>query len=278
MARGALTREPRPTTGPRRAPVCVLLEDGDPQLCQRARALAERLALPLREAEEIDANALALVLTGGGLELRDGEAPRTRGVRVDFQPRSITARTRGRPGHAAARQPLLRAIGRRSLRVFDATAGFGDDAIALASVGRRVLAVERSPVVAALLEDGRERALADAALSLCAQRLELRCADSRELLAALSEPPDAVYIDPMYPPKRSRSALPRRQIQLLRRLVGDDRDAGDLLAIALACGAGRVVVKRSPRSPPLGGEPTTSYTGKLVRYDVYHRGRAAAHR
>lgn len=259
---------------PGRAAVCVLLEDGDAARRERAHQLAQRSQLPLRASGEVLPDELALALAGGGLELRRGDRIRERGVRVDFGPRSITPASRARPGHGSPRQPLLRAIGRRSDRVFDATAGFGDDAIALASTGHRVTAVERSAVVALLLEDGRRRALADPRLRASAQRIELHHGDSRELLAALGEPPDAVYIDPMYPTGRSQSALPRRRIQLLRRLVGEDCDARELFEIALRCGAGRVVVKRPPRAEPLAGQPAASHGGKLVRYDVYHGGPA----
>ncbi len=248
--------------------VRVLLETADPSRRDRAAELARRLGLALCEPEDIGCDEVILALSADGLELRGGDAARQRGVRVDFAVRSLAAA--GRPGHAVRSQPLLRAVGRRSGRVFDATAGFGDDAIALASSGYHVTAVERSPVVAALLEDGLTRALADPRLRAGALRLELHCGDSRELLSALAQPPDVVYMDPMYPIDRSKSALPRRQIQLLRCLVGEDDDAGELFETALACGARRVVVKRPRRASPRPGPLADSHTGKLVRYDVYH--------
>jgi 16S rRNA (guanine1516-N2)-methyltransferase len=170
-----------------------------------------------------------------------------------------------------AGQPLPRAIGRKPGFVVVATAGFGGDAFALATLGHRVLAIERSPVVAALLEDGHARALADPQLQETAGRIRIRCADARELLGQLDAPPDAVYIDPMYPaPPRPKTALPRLEIQLLRRLVGTDSGDAELLAAALASGARRVVVKRPPGAPVLPGPRAASHPGKLVRYDVYH--------
>lgn len=249
--------------------VCVLLEPQAPLASQAAHELADRLQLPLLAAADIAAHQLVLAPTAQGLELREGDAPTRRGVKVDFRGRAVTAQSRRRPGHSVAGQPLLRAVGRGSGRVFDATAGFGDDAILLASLGRLVTAVERSPVVAALLEDGRQRALADTQLRESAERLTVRCGDSRALLAALPAGHDVIYLDPMFPPKRRASALPRRPLQLLRRLVGEDPDADALLEAALASGVRRVVVKRSHAAPPLGGRPSSSHAGKLVRYDVY---------
>ena len=233
-----------------RPPVCVLVGAADAGPGNEAflYALAERLGLPICAAEDVAPEALVLALDEAGLELRSGDAPRKHGVRVDFRARVIDRHGRRRPGHASRRQPIVQAIGREPKNVVDATAGFGDDAIALASLGHRVRAIERSPVVAELLADARRRALDDPALREIAERLDIRCGDSRRLLAKPGVPPDAVYIDPMYPQKRSRSALPRRQIQLLRRLVGDDPDACELLRTALSCGATRVVVKRPVRA------------------------------
>jgi 16S rRNA (guanine1516-N2)-methyltransferase len=248
--------------------VYVLAGRGEPDRAERA--LAERLGLGVRAADEAEAKDLLLAIGDEGLELRSGDAPSRRGARVDFRARALTDESRRRPGRLTRAQPLPRAIGRRTRSVLDATAGFGDDAIALASLGYLVTAVERSPIVAALLEDARERALQDAALLDVARRLTVHCADARDWLRRAGEPPDAIYIDPMFPPKRRASALPRLQIQLLRRLVGDDPDAEGLVAAALARGARRVVIKRPLRAPALAGTPSESHSGKLVRYDVHH--------
>jgi len=259
--------------------VCVLAPAGhDAGQDAAAHELARRLGLPLRAAEAIGVADLVLAQTLDGLELREGEAPLRRGVRVDFADRHMGPGGGRRSGHDAAGQPLLRAIGRRNRTVVDATAGFGDDAIALASTGRSVLAIERSPVVAALLEDGHRRALEDESLAAAAARLHIHCGDAREVLRGLEAAPDVVYVDPMYPVPRNKSALPRRAIQLLRRLVGEDAEAHQIVTVALECGARRVVVKRPPRADPLVPTPAERFEGKLVRYDVYFGNRPAATR
>jgi len=251
----------------------VLRDDSEGAVAREAAALAERLALPVLRIAEIAPDDLVLVMGPRGLELRAGDAALRNGAWVDFSARRIPAAGRPRRGHADAGQPLRRALGRRPGFVVDATAGFGDDTIALASWGHRVLAVERSPVVAELLADGLRRALADPALAELAARITLRCADATTALRALECPPDVVYIDPMFAAERTSSALPRKKIQLLRRLVGTDDDAAELVACALASGARRVVVKRSLRAEPLAGRPSASYRGKLIRYDVHVQSR-----
>jgi 16S rRNA (guanine1516-N2)-methyltransferase len=249
------------------APVSVLATAPNGRAADAAR-LAEELGLPLRSSpEQIGRGELVLVIAAAGLELWAGPSRRSGCARVDFASRA----TRRHRGGGVPSPNLQRAVGRRPGRVVDATAGFGADAFALAALGHRVLAVERSPVIVALLEDGRSRALADPRLRAAAGRLQIRCGDSQGLLARLDESPDAVYIDPMYPAaRRAKSALPRLEIQLLRRLVGRESDPGALLTAALSCGARRVVVKRAPAAPALPGPLAASHAGKLARYDVYH--------
>jgi 16S rRNA (guanine1516-N2)-methyltransferase len=73
----------------------------------------------------------------------------------------------------------------------------------------------------------------------------------------------------MFPPKRKKSALAKKSIIVLRDLVGDDMDKGQLFATAFKVARKRVVVKSPDYAEPLGGKPNESFHGKLVRYDVY---------
>jgi len=251
--------------------IVVTIEPGAAGLARQAALLAEELSLPLAEDAAAIGVPLLLMVTATGLELREAASAATKGVRVDFT--AIDLRT-GR-GNLSRRQPLARAIGRASRTVLDATAGLGHDAALLACMGFSVTAVERSPVVAALLQDGLARALADERYrEALGGRLRVIVADARAVLRELDEPPDVVYIDPMFPPKRKASALAKKSIRLLRRVVGDDEDAEELLQTALDGCARRVVVKRSMYARPLGSKPAASVAGKLARYDIYTAGAA----
>ena len=185
-------------------------------------------------------------------------------------------RSRGRLRHEA----LARAVGfkEEALDVIDATAGWGRDAAVLALLGCRVRAVERSPVMAALLEDGLRRAQADAEVGRqLADNLAVIRADARTFLAGLApdDRPDAICIDTMFPP-RSKSAGVGKEMQLCRLISGDDDDAAELLEAALAACPRRTVVKRALRSSPLGDlEPSFTLRQRSTRYDVY-TARAAA--
>ena len=131
--------------------------------------------------------------------------------------------------------------------------------------------VERSPVIAALLADGVQRALAHPETTDAAARLSLYVGEARAALSNLSEPerPDTVYLDPMYP-ETGKKAAKRKEMRLFRRLVGDDLDAGDLLATARQVATRRVVVKRPAKAPALADQkPDAVIPGKTTRFDLY---------
>ncbi|MFQ5993650.1 MAG: class I SAM-dependent methyltransferase [Acidiferrobacterales bacterium] len=161
------------------------------------------------------------------------------------------------------------AIGKRSRTIIDATAGLGHDALLLALMGYEVTAIERSPIIAALLRDGIMRAQEQEKLApALGDRFMLLAGDARKLLPTLETCADVIYLDPMYPPSAKRSALPKKVMRTLRDIVGDDADTGELLSVALKHAQGRVVVKRPSSAMPIS-TPSTSYRGKMVRYDVY---------
>lgn len=241
----------------------VAVRASHPELIPKAQALAAALGLSL----EAEGAALELVVTPVGLALREAGA-RSQPVMVDFSCRRAASR------RAGGRQLLLaRAVGvRRGERptVFDATAGLGQDAFTLAALGCRVTMAERHPVVAALLADGLQRARCDPELSPVASRLTLLVGDAQSFMRdPISLRPDVVLLDPMYPP-RTKQALPKKELRLFRRLVGDDADAGALLEAARGFARRRVVVKRPRHAPPLGGRPAdAALRGTTIRFDLY---------
>lgn len=239
----------------------------EPALARRAAELAERWGLPL--GVDTPGEAPRLVLTPERLELRalDSEGP----VYVDFV--SGTAGHRRRFGGGRG-QEIARAVGLKkgaTPSVLDATAGLGRDAFVLASLGCAVTLVERSPVVAALLEDGLGRAARDAEVAPIVARMRLRCGSAVHIMQQLDEAarPDVVYLDPMYPHRR-KSALVKKEMRLFREVVGEDPDAEALLPAALAVARQRVVVKRPDYAEPLAGRlPTLHIATKNHRFDIY---------
>ncbi|WJW74809.1 class I SAM-dependent methyltransferase [Thiohalobacter sp. IOR34] len=211
----------------------------------------------------LDAEGLALHRAG----------PRPPGaVRVDFAGGALAHRRRFGGGRG---QPLARAVGMRpgfDPWIWDATAGLGRDAFVCASLGCRVTLCERSPWLAALLEDGLRRAAADPELApWLTARMQLCFGDAAERLAVLpvAERPDTVYLDPMYPPGKPGVQV-KKGMRALQELIGPDRDSLRLLEVALRVARRRVVVKRPRRAGWLHDlKPAASIESPKTRYDVY---------
>ena len=81
--------------------------------------------------------------------------------------------------------------------------------------------------------------------------------------------PDVIYLDPMYP-QRTKCALVKKEMRLLRAMVGEDLDAAILLAKARCFARRRVVVKRPRLAPKLGAmEPHAVIQSRNTRFDIY---------
>jgi len=172
-----------------------------------------------------------------------------------------------KPAGFTGKQPLLRALApARGGTVIDATAGLAGDSLKLAMIADRVIAIERNPVVFALMTSALHTARASS-LSL-AKKIEAHYGDAIEQIRQLPAA-DVIFMDPMFPPKRKRSALPPKSVRILRNIVGDDSDDEELLRVARQHALRRVVVKRPLHASPLADDHVALHEGKVVRYEVY---------
>lgn len=173
------------------------------------------------------------------------------------------------------KESIAKAVGLKSLhdnkKVLDATAGLGEDAFILASLGCSVHLIERSPIIAALLQDGLERALQDPPTAPIIRRMKITIGDSIKILKDLPEEerPEIIYLDPMFP-QRQKSALTKLSMRFIRDIVGADYDTEQLLTQALLRAKKRVVVKRPKGAAPVMNKTPNHYIdGKGCRFDVY---------
>jgi 16S rRNA (guanine1516-N2)-methyltransferase len=188
---------------------------------------------------------------------------------IDFVGGAVGHRFRSGEGRG---QALLKAIGFGKgmvPSVVDATAGLGRDAFLMASLGTQVTLIERSPDIYAQLSDAMARAKAEGGnYAEIISRMTLLHGNSILLLPDLA--PDVVLIDPMHPP-RHNSALVKKEMRILRDIVGSDPDQTELMQVALACAKKRVVLKWPMRAEPMQGirPPSHQILGKNTRYDVF---------
>lgn len=214
-------------------------------------------------------NGNYLELSAAGLALCHSNHPKQR-LRVDF--------IAGRQGfrrlqQGQAREAIVRAcaVGKTSdSHIIDATAGLGHDAFVLASYGANVTMLERSPVVAALLNDGLQRARLEGAGEITA-RLTLIQADAATWLRNAQWPAaEVIYLDPMYRPTRRKAAATKSLAMLEELLKLQIPNDDELLITALPAASKRVVVKRQRFAPALGETtPSFTLTGRSTRFDVY---------
>lgn len=231
---------------------------------EEAQQLAVALNLPFITDKTIH-YPLLLVLTEECLELRDVTQPRVKPIFVDFLSGKLKHRQRYGGGRG---QLIARAIGlkpKQTPTVLDLTAGLGEDAFILTTLGCFVTMVERHPVMAALLRDGLLRLPASTPALYLVEQNGLTYLQA----LPLENYPDVIYIDPMFP-DQDKSALAKKEMRIVRKLVGMDDDADALLPIARTIAQKRVVVKRARYAPTLANAtPDIVFKGRSGRWDVY---------
>ena len=217
----------------------------------------------------------------------------------------------------------------QQLVIYDLTAGLARDSmIMLSSVAGstekasippiKVHMVERDPLVASLLLDAMRRLdILDSKGSNIAKFiskcLSMEEGDALSVLQRLSDanstsdmnlvpyPPDIVYLDPMFPPRKKKASAVKKDMAMLHSLletatVSEDKEGREesekarlkeeqqLLEAACNAATRRVVVKRPANALPLGlmgdnesdvnaNVPTPSFDvrGNINRWDVYCR-------
>lgn len=165
------------------------------------------------------------------------------------------------------KQGLVRACKpAQGIKIIDATAGWGRDAAILASFGAEILMLERHPIMATLLADALTHR---DTIDLQQMQLSLKETDAYSYLSNLNpgEYPDIIYIDPMHP-ERNKSALVKKDMQVLQQMIGADEDALGLIRLAVTRVKQRVVVKWPQKTKSLV-PAAFSIEGKTVRFDIY---------
>lgn len=242
-------------------------------LVQLQAGLPAHLTTELADETPREVGALLLILDGQGLSLGESGKKAPKPVQVDF----VGGKAAHRRQYGGGKSQLIaKAVGLKTgikPRVLDATAGLGGDAFVLAGLGCEMLMMERHPVVAALLQDGLERALLNPEAAEVASRMTLVPGNAtRSMAQALTDTgfaPQVIYLDPMFP-AREKSASVKKEMKLFHQLVGFDTDEAELLVTALELATHRVVVKRPRKAPAIDGiAPTYVLEGKSSRYDIY---------
>ena len=206
------------------------------------------------------------------VELFDSELNTT--ISIDFLNGPLAHRQQFGGGRG---QAIAKAMGLKSgitPVILDATAGLAGDAFVLASLGCPITLIERSPIIFALIADAAERAsLSEKFQNILEHGFTIINADASDFisqqLAKNNPKPDVIYIDPMYP-DRKKSALVKKDMQILQRLHANNDTSSKLFENALLYAKKRVVVKRPLHAETISQKvPNTCIKSKKTRYDIY---------
>jgi 16S rRNA (guanine1516-N2)-methyltransferase len=229
-----------------------------------ARSFARKHTLPI--INQLPGwRGLCFCLEADGWVLKDLSGEMLSPFYLQFEPRYV----------AQGKDPLLKAMGKAKC-VLDLTAGWGGDALHIALSGRRVVSVERNPVVYQLLLQAQNN-LADTELEIRLNFVHLDAARA-DFPLTLSRCPgssdvfDLVYLDPMFTDKALNRARAKKPMRLMQRLtdVPSDSNEKELFDNAMAIAQKRVVVKRGLKAPYIAGNtPQGSIKSKLLRFDLY---------
>ena len=211
---------------------------------------------------------LILSNTSSGIELTwNKENRKSLSFHIDIHKVIKQLRTFPAPKQGAFNQ----ALGKKTRSIIDATGGWGGDTLLMCTQGYQVTIIERNPIMALLLADAMWRLSrtdwANVNGVFIPKVVNQNAIDYFK--ASDNVNIDCVYLDPMFPPKKKKSAAVNKQMKLLQWLVGADHDASQLLESVATCGVKRAAVKRPSYAEPLYRKPSTQFSSKLVHYDVY---------
>ena len=238
---------------------------------QQAKDFCRLNELPLLKTRSVQYD-LQLIFHDDLVELFDRQLNTS--ISIDFLKGSLAHRQQFGGGRG---QAIAKAIGMKpgiTPSVLDTTAGMAGDAFVLATLGCSITLLERSPIIFALIEDAVQRAsLNESFTEILEQGFIIVNREASDYIAEQIEDggtaPDVIYIDPMYPQKK-KSALVKKDMQILQRLHGADDNASELLDSALAYARKRVVVKRPIQAETISEKkPNTCIKSKKTRYDIY---------
>jgi 16S rRNA (guanine1516-N2)-methyltransferase len=183
---------------------------------------------------------------------------------IDFDLDQINYRKR----EIGRKNLLARALGieKGITRVVDLSCGLSRDSVLLSQLGFQVQAYERCAVLWYMLVEAQKLSTRPEV-----KTIQFINENSLNVLSRLSQAElrkQSFYFDPMFP-ETKKDALPKKEMQIFRELVGPDLDSVDVAKRAAEVKVARLVIKRPRKAEPLFDKPRYFLESRLIRYDVY---------
>jgi 16S rRNA (guanine1516-N2)-methyltransferase len=226
----------------------------------KAQLLSEALGLGYADAGSRNEAGLILVV-GERLHLENKKGLT---FEIDFDEDHIHYRQK----QIGKKNLLARALGieKGINQVVDLSCGLARDAVLLAQLGFQVKAYERCAVLWSMLIEAQKFSTRPEV-----QGIKFINDNSLDAISRLSQAErhnQSFYFDPMFP-ETKKEALPKKEMQIFRELVGLDLDSVEVVRRSFEMKISRLVVKRPPQATPLFRDPRYCLEGNLIRYDVY---------
>jgi len=243
-----------------------------PKLQSQAKSIASQYGFQYEDMDNtISTSHFQLQLSEQHLQLVDNQNSHFAPLVIDF----IAGKAAHRRLYGGGKSQLLaKAVGLNKgfkAKIIDATAGLAQDSFVLACLGCKIIMLERSPILAAMLDNALQKARLDSEVNEIISSINLIHTNSIRYLCdtLIESKPDIIYLDPMFPDKKGH-ALVKKEMQYLQHLVGKDIDSSQLLSCAIKQAKYRVVVKRPAKAPYLDGQkPQLELASKKQRFDIY---------
>ena len=197
--------------------------------------------------------------------IKDASNPRKR-LHVDFLKGKLAWRVK-RSQHEGN---IKKALGKhkRTLSIFDATAGLLFDSMIFLSLGHKVVALEQSKIIYSLVKDALDRA--DNKISYL-KNLKFINEDSITFYKKNYEKFDVIYLDPMYPMIK-KSTKKKGNIEHIKKILeyeGLKREDSEIIEEFLKCKFKKIILKRPLKSKKTYSNINYQVKGKTTKFDIY---------
>ncbi|MFL2710553.1 MAG: class I SAM-dependent methyltransferase [Gammaproteobacteria bacterium] len=197
--------------------------------------------------------------------IKDASFPRER-LHVDFLKGKLAWRIK-RSQHEGN---LKKALGKpkRTLSIFDATAGLLSDSMIFLSLGHKVVALEQSKIIYSLVNDALDRA--GNKISYL-KNLTFINEDSIAFYKKNYENFDVIYLDPMYPiiKKNTKKTGNIEHIKKILEYEELKKEDSEIIEEFLKCKFKKIILKRPLKSKKTYSNINYQVKGKTTKFDIY---------
>lgn len=162
---------------------------------------------------------------------------------------------------------LNKVIKKNNLNILDCTGGFARDSAIISSLGNSVTLIESNPIIIRVLNDATKR-VRSTAISTIFNRITTKFGDCIDFIRTTKKKYDYIYFDFMF--NTSKSALPSKREQFLRKIVSNDLNRNQEIVEEVLQRVGcKIIIKEHVKSNDYKHlDIINTYKEKVVKYHL----------